>query len=340
MRLYRRPGNELPDRSEFGPPGATFVARKGHEHELVIRAWDVGGRTGESSWAIRGTQRAFVQPIPWYSLEGEWKPGKGADDPWPAEWVLSRGEPGVKYGEMTDDLPASDSEPVLHGWYLSVAEDGLFPGGMWKYSCPPPPEQGPEGTSGYLSLDGVGFDGDGIVVNKGFDIEVYFSAGTASKVGLFQYNSTGKWIFLDSERTETPEEGVIALRASTESLGPLALARDTTPPELGSFRIGERLLADGETLRSVTREQQRGVTLPDWPSVRIDVKDLATGIPEDGLTTLLDGEPWPARWEPEDEVLVYEWWLDPGPGEHELTVQAQDGLGNASESSIRLVFPR
>jgi hypothetical protein len=81
-----------------------------------------------------------------------------------------------------------------------------------------------------------------------------------------------------------------------------------------------------------------GLTLPLWPAVSVPVVDEGAGIEDAGPVALLDGKPYPARWDPEGQRLVFEFWMDPGAGEHRLTVQAQDRLGNSSSREIRLHF--
>jgi hypothetical protein len=150
--------------------------------------------------------------------------------------------------------------------------------------------------------------------------------------GLFLRDEEGSWSFLAG----SDAHGVIETPVGKE--GTLALLLDEAPPRVGPWTSQGRVLADGAVLRPGTGAARPGFTPPRWPAVTLAVADGGSGLPEEGPEVLVDGRPWPARYEPEDDRIHMEWWLDPGPGEHRVEVEARDRLGNRATTSIRLVL--
>jgi len=158
----------------------------------------------------------------------------------------------------------------------------------------------------------------------------------ATKRALFSFEPKHGWSFVAG-----PFDSTGTLHGTVEHPGILAVCRDRSAPQLGGFRSNGRALREHQMLAAVpdaARHPLQGLTLPRWSAVALSLKDTGAGLSEEGPVTLLDGRPWPARWDPEGERVVFEFWLDPGSGSHRLTVRAQDRVGNRSQREIRLDF--
>ena len=70
--------------------------------------------------------------------------------------------------------------------------------------------------------------------------------------------------------------------------------------------------------------------MPEWPTLKVDVRDAGSGLPQTGPVILLDGRPWPARYDGERERVLLDWFVAPVPGRHDLEIRARDLSGRES----------
>lgn len=170
----------------------------------------------------------------------------------------------------------------------------------------------------------------GVAFKRGVEVSVDVP-GAPSEYTLNARNRKGRW---------SPESGVgpdpdrkQAIRTRLIDTGIYRVVRDVTPPAVGPWRVHGDPVRDDVTL--VAREDVRhGVIRPRWPALRLDVVDPIAGIDPEDVRVTVDGEPYPARPELEDDHVWIEWEVDPGPGTHEVRVEINDRLGNAASARI------
>ena len=173
---------------------------------------------------------------------------------------------------------------------------------------------------------------------EGLEIAVRLPAETdPDRVALYQTDG-GSWTLLGTELVEaTDDDGAVAryLRGELDGLGTVAVLRDTDPPYLGRF------MATGQDLEGVlplvsprASRDKNGVTLPRWPRLELPLVDFGAGITSDGIAVRLDDRPFPARWDPEEERLFFEFHRDPGEGAHRIDVEVTDEVGNIARKSL------
>lgn len=127
---------------------------------------------------------------------------------------------------------------------------------------------------------------------------------------------------------------------STDAFGVVALLRDTTPPAVGELEGGDPGPGGLRVVRPRGPASAHGITLPAWPPLEVPVVDEGAGLPDAGPEVLLDGNPWPARWDGERERVLVDGFVEPPPGRHVLTVRARDRAGRTAERSWDVEFLR
>src|SRR5262249_33009816 len=137
--------------------------------------------------------------------------------------------------------------------------------------------------------------------------------GDSTGVGLFELDPDGEWSFLAARRGRND-----SLVGETRTLGVIALLRDSTPPRVAGFRAVPG--AGGVQL---------GCTVPDDGS----------GLGDDSMTAEIDGVAAIPEWDPESGRVRLLPTVKPGPGTHQLTVRAQDRVGNQASQTWEFVGP-
>jgi hypothetical protein len=326
LRLYRRPGNQLPGRTAEGPQGMSFAIAAGEEAMLELSARDAAGNVGSAEFRLRGEGIARADSA-----------GSRAWVPYAEENAGTLPPPGGRIeggAGGSRRLPAAlDRQDSL--WVFDPDGRALYPGGAaWLEATadrlPKPRGMRPVGAGCTLRTAGAVFrEGLGVSVRAP-------GAAHPTQYALFRVDSRHRWRFVAG-----PLDSTGILRGTVDGPGRLVLCRDRSAPRIGSFVARNRplrLRARLAALSAVERRNVEGLTLPRWPAVSVPVVDEGAGIEDAGPVALLDGKPYPARWDPEGERLVFEFWIDPGAGDHRLTVQAQDRVGNSSRREIRLHF--
>ena len=110
--------------------------------------------------------------------------------------------------------------------------------------------------------------------------------------------------------------------------GDLVLVEDRTDPVVTVPSAADRMLVERST------QGPHGLPRPRWPALEVPVTDRGAGIGDRSPTATLNGRPYPAVWDPEAESLVFDWFVDPGEGRHQLTVRATDRAGRSSAAEF------
>jgi hypothetical protein len=117
--------------------------------------------------------------------------------------------------------------------------------------------------------------------------------------------------------------------------GLLAILRDVKEPSIGSWRGEDGItLSDGAALLPRSKRERDGVELARWPSLLLPLSDAGAGLEAAGIVATLDGVPFPARWDPEEDYIAFDFFVDPGPGLHEARIEARDRLGNLATAEL------
>ncbi len=215
----------------------------------------------------------------------------------------------------------------------------LFEGGAIWVETGSRPKSLPEGTrfrgrAWRVRGAGVAFSGE-------LDLSVDLAPGDADRrVGLFHLSPRGKWTFLGAEPTDRPSvtderARVAGLGAPLDATGLVCLLVDADPPYLGEFSASGRPLTGSlPRLVPLSDRDYRGVTLPRWPTLELPLADPGAGLEADDVVCRLDGRPFPARWDPEEDRLYVDFFVDPGEGAHRLEVEVADRLGNRNSKSL------
>jgi hypothetical protein len=119
----------------------------------------------------------------------------------------------------------------------------------------------------------------------------------------------------------------------SDAFGIFVFMEDRMPPRIGDLSGSEPVVVQRTAPRS-----SHGVPLPPWPTMEIQIVDEGTGLPDTGPEVLLDGRPWPVRWDGERDRLILDWFVAPAAGVHELEVRARDRSGGESSRRWRLEF--
>lgn len=345
LRLYRFGGNDLPARS--GPGG---IEVRG-EHRVEVRAWDASGHETTAGFTVhpdspKRTARATDWSLSESVLAVAGPPGGTRELRTPSgPRVLTldaAGEAAVDLAELPSGPWSLDDQTrvVLRGGegverlelQPGVHVDdptgqALFPGGgLWMT----PEDSGPDLPPTLRAAGPVWrVEGESAAFRSDLRLELPVET-TEPVVGLLR-DARGRWSTLDTERIA---DGRVAV--DLDGLGWVLPVRDTAAPVFSPFRARGRDLADGADLAPRRDRGSGGMTRARWPSVSVDVSDPGSGIPDPGPRCTVDGQPYPARWDPEEERVVFEWDVDPGPGEHVLQVEAIDATGRTAVQEIRL----
>ena len=303
LRLYRRPGNRLPGRQEENPQGITFVAMAGRSTELVVKAWDAAGNRSRASLRIDGGAPKEGGPPVRYAGESPFWPLAAAGK------VLAEGSPRPL-----------ETRVGGRGWEIEFRDpegEALYPGGSLWWE---PSQELPKLPSGArLVAAGGRIRAAGAVFKTAIEVAMLLPLPENGKWGLFEAGSTGKWRFLGGRDRDGEWEGEMG------KVGNLALLEDPGPPRMGPFTAGGRPLHSGEILRARSPLEFAGgeLHMSRWPALQLPLSDPVAGIEEDGIDARIDGTLFPARYDPEKKELVFEFWLDPGEGEHLFSVEAR-----------------
>ena len=362
LRLQRRLGNELPGREAKVGDGSLRIEPDGGLRELSLTVRDAAGNQAAASVWLRGRrgESSFAAGFRWGEAWLElaeparvatgasaWRLWTSADSslvfatarrlPYellpPNPFRLQLGEAsggwttwgsfaGVRGGEsLIEPRPLADGLTLQA---LDPTGKALFPGGLlWVASLAQLPAPLPAELRWTEQAWQIG--GAGVAFDAGLALA---SASAPDDCGLFLNGRSG-WELL--ERSER------AAHWELDALGPLAVCCDRTPPRLGPWRdAAGRPVSDGVRLRRAAVEHP-GIGHPLYAALQVDLTDLGAGLQGEGIEALLDGKPWPARWDPEDQFVAFDFFLEPGPGQHRLELNAQDRLGNRSRSGLRIV---
>ena len=209
---------------------------------------------------------------------------------------------------------------------LEIAESALYAAGaleIRRVEVESTPELKPLGPG--LELISHGFvPATPLVLEAG-------QKGVAHAV-LMQRDS-GKW----SSLTTVDGPG---LRGKTYEFGVVVAMEDLSPPWIGDLngadgREGGRFVVQYRGARTA-----EGIPLPEWPALAVGVGDAGSGLPRTGPVVLLDGRPWPARYDGERDRILLDWFVAPAPGRHLLEIRARDLSGRESVRSWELEFRR
>ena len=286
-----------------------------------------------------GGGRSCMALIPWHRLEsGTWR----------ADLVSFDGAERVVFEKQTLLLGGDSGSVQLGNLTVGGGGDALYPGGalrLMAYDRPAGrgmPEL-PEGTEAVGEAFTVFSIGAAFKEVLHVELSVPSERESERPAGLFfKPSGRGGWYFVGApgECSENRAgDGIVV--GHIDRGGMVAPLIDLNPPYLGKFTSSRRRLqGDPPVLRPRETRERLGITLPEWPSIELGVVDKASGIGEDGLEVTLDGEPFPARWDPEDDRLRFDFWIDPGEGVHEIRVRAEDQLGNVSETSLSFELRR
>lgn len=322
QRLYRRAGNQLPGRE--GGPHSFALPPDGRVHRAELRLADAAGNEARFPLFLRAADPE--RPRPWGCAAHEagmaqLRVGAGASGPLPRgsawEWLADR------EGERLLAWPAGDTDPGELPACLGGGRALLGPRvelGPWVVE----PDAGSFLGGGWASAT---VDGDLLVVrNHGAAWADGPRVGPPPGPGEgIEYRAEGsrRWRWLGGEEPRLPGPG--AYRR----------ARDGEPPVIGPAHAG------GDPAAPARHPGGDADLLhPRWLPLAFPVADTGSGISADGntLELTLDGRPWPARYDPEDERLWVDFWLDPGVGEHELRLVATDSAGNVASATHRFVL--
>jgi hypothetical protein len=353
FHMFRRDGMTLPGREGAG----TMVEVTDRPVELWIVVEDAAGRRGEFSCILQpGRSRSEVHRT------GMWVEERllvaevsgGTDLPplldgpsghhllerVPGGWRL-----GIEHAELGDGIwklidrseelhtmelgfPAGGLTAVRGGnapALLQTGESALFAGGALEFRrvrVEPTPELKPIGP-------GLELISHGLVP----ETPLVFQAGDsgAAHAVLMQFDGD-EWSCLTADGP--------GLRGKTDEFGIVAAMEDLSPP-----RIGDLTGADGRegSLFIVQHRGPRaahGVPLPEWPTLEVGVEDAGSGLPRTGPAVLLDGRPWPARYDGERDRILLDWFVAPESGRHVLEVRARDRSGRESVRGWDIEFRR
>lgn len=163
-------------------------------------------------------------------------------------------------------------------------------------------------------------------VREGLELRAPLDPGIEHAVWM--QRSGNEWEALDTD-IETSGGSRLA-HARVSDAGELVLVEDESDPVIGIPARAERILTDRSTLGP------HGLPRPRWPELRIAVSDRGAGIGDRSPDLTLDGQPYPAVWDPEREELILDWFVDPQPGIHRFDVRAVDRSGRASRQQFEV----
>ncbi|MGB2868542.1 MAG: M23 family metallopeptidase [Bacteroidota bacterium] len=145
-----------------------------------------------------------------------------------------------------------------------------------------------------------------VVLNEGAIVECRIPPlETGTRVGLFHDNGEG-WELID--RTAVGQKEVLSGRVD-RLLGEFAVLEDNTPPTISGIRISPM----SKKLR---------VTFRLW--------DNLAGTAPDSIHIRVDGQLLIGEYDPYNRLVTFDDVRELPPGSHELSIEAQDRLGNKS----------
>jgi hypothetical protein len=165
---------------------------------------------------------------------------------------------------------------------------------------------------------------------RGVHVSAPIDAGADHVVWM--HRTGRKWIALETTLGDDAD-GVRRAWARVSEAGELVLAEDREDPLIAATDARAGVLA------ARTTEGPHGLPQPRWPPWSISITDRGAGIGDRSPEVRLNGQSYPAVWDPERETLVLDWFVDPGPGRHRVDVGVQDRAGRRAERSfeVRLV---
>jgi hypothetical protein len=208
---------------------------------------------------------------------------------------------------------------------LTTAESALFAGGaleLRRVKVESTPELEPVGSG--LELISHGF-----VPRIPLALEAEVS--DAAHALLMQFDGD-EWSSLAA-----PGPG---LRGQTDEFGIVAVMEDLAPPRIGDLTGADRREDDLFIVLHQGPRAAHGVPLPEWPTLEVGVEDEGSGLPQTGPVVLLDGRPWPARYDGERDRILLDWFVAPASGRHVLEVRARDLSGRESAREWDVEFRR
>jgi hypothetical protein len=358
IRLYRREGNALQHRE--GPHGFSFeLAGDGREHLLECVVGDAAGNEARASlqllatsdWALSTAAEApFDSLAPGLAVHfgeavcelrtaalptgAEWV-GKGLaamGTAATARWLGERGWPfAIAGGERRERTEFGD-----RGLWI---EDGdgsaMFAGGLLRLggSRSIAADELPEGCEALgpaveLRSHGAAFADELLV---GWEFLAPLAPGSA----LFARTGNGRWkCIADGEGTTAT-----ALRGTINRPGWIAPILDGRAPQIGNWRVdGGGEVARVSRLPVARRGLHDGLRLPAWPAILVDVREEGAGLAVEDVITRLDGKLFPARFDPEDGFIAFDFHVEPAPGEHLAEVELRDRVGNVARAEARFTL--
>jgi hypothetical protein len=158
-----------------------------------------------------------------------------------------------------------------------------------------------------------------------------------ARAALYARDAQGTWSWLGARRWRDEHDGEPVLGAPLEAPAVVAALLDVQPPVLGRFQVAGRPVAAGLAVIAPRAQRSwKGVTLSRWPELVLPMADACAGIDAAAIAITLDGQPYPARWDPEAERLHVEFDADPGAGDHAIAVTVADRVGNRSSAQQRV----
>ena len=353
FRMARREGMTLPGREGSGTP----VEVKDRPVELWLVVEDAAGQRGEFGCVLRPErpmpevrntrmwveERLLVAEVRGSSdlpplVDGP--SGHHLLEPVPGGWRLGIEHAGLGDGiwklvDRSKELqtlelafPAGGLAAVRGGdapEMLAAAESDLFSGGALEFrrvELEPAGELRPLGPG--LELTSHGFVPS---------IPLVFTARpTGADHVMLMRRDDGEWSPLDGNGNGS------GLRGETDSFGIVAAMEDLSPPRIGDLEGAD--LQEGDVFVVLYRGARalHGVPLPEWPTLEVEVGDEGSGLPGTGPAVLLDGHPWPARYDGERDRMLLDWFVAPAPGPHVLEIRARDLSGRQSARVWNLEF--
>jgi hypothetical protein len=204
---------------------------------------------------------------------------------------------------------------------LAVPESALFAGGALELR-----RVGVESTPELKALgQGLELIGHGLVPIDPF---VFLAAAPGVAHAILMQFDGDEWSALALDGS--------GLRGSTDEFQTVAAMEDLAPPLIGDLTGADRHEGDLFVVRHRGARSAHGVPLPEWPVLEVEVSDAGSGLPRTGPVILLDGHPWPSRYDGERQRVLLDWFVAPAPGRHELEIRARDLSGR--ENSRRWVI--
>lgn len=248
--------------------------------------------------------------------EDLWAASVAAFAPWAREradwWGLAGGE------KLDPDAFAT--------WPLRLDPAALGRGGVLELRERIAPDPLPDGCE--LLAPAVEMRGLGILFQDELALWVQQDVEVDGKASVFHYDWRGKWRHAG---------GGDARVGGLRSEGTVAWLLDRRPPAMGDWRLEDgSTLVSGASIGARDSRAAEGRTLPRWPSVVLGVFEDGAGIEPGDIRATIDGEPFPARFDPEDGFVAFDFFVEPQPGVHEFVVELRDRVGNPGRSSLRV----